>query len=145
MGTPKPTGYYCQPAGNQPWGNQTVHIHLNRCTIETPLTHLPILKAKKQGPDHRTDCVLQIRNQLNRQHRKTPPAPLAQKPSDGNPLLVKFGKQLDGIPKVWKDLSVAVYTAADRTHWANNGEKIDMAGKIGFFIFPNRFKSVIVG
>jgi hypothetical protein len=60
-------------------------------------------------------------------------------------LLFKLRKQLDSVPKVWGNLSVALYLAADGTLVTNNGEKIDMARKIGFFIFENRFKSVIVG
>ena len=59
-------------------------------------------------------------------------------------LLFKLLKQLDGIPKVWGNLSVAVYIVADRTRWTNIGEKIDMAGEKRFFVFENRFKSVTV-
>jgi hypothetical protein len=50
-------------------------------------------------------------------------------------LLFKLLKQLDGIPKVWGNRSVAVYITADRTRWTNNGEKIDMTGEKRFFIF----------
>jgi hypothetical protein len=96
---------------------------------------LPVVITQKQGPDHSRHCVLKIRNQLNRQQRKAPLAPPAQKPGDRNPLLAKLRKQLDGIPKVWGNLSVAVYIVADRTRWTNIGEKIDMAGKKRFFIF----------
>ncbi len=114
MGTPKPTRNDGQPADNQPRRYQTIRIHLNRCTIETPLAHLPILKTQKQGSHHSAYSVLQIRNKLNRQQRKTPLAPPAQKPGDGYPLLAKLRKQLNGIPKVWGNLSVAVYIVADR-------------------------------
>jgi hypothetical protein len=88
---------------------------------------------------------LKIRNQLNRQQREGRLPLSAQKPGDGNPLLFKLRKQLDGISKVWGNLPVARYPTADGTLMTNNGEEINMARKIGFFIFENRFKSVIVG
>jgi hypothetical protein len=87
---------------------------------------------------------LQIRDQLNRQQRKSFLPLSAQKPGNGNPLLFKLRKQLDSIPKVGGNRSVAISIAADRTLWTNNGEKIDMAGQKRFFIFENRFNSVIV-
>jgi hypothetical protein len=88
---------------------------------------------------------LKIRNQLNRQQREGRLPLSAQKPGNGDPLLFKLRKQLDGISKVWGNLPVALYLAADRTLGTNNGEKIDMAAKKRFFIFENRLKSVIVG
>ncbi len=115
MGTSKPTRNDGQPADNQPRRYQTIRIHLNRCPIETTMPHQPISITQKQGSNYSPNCVLKIRYQLNRQQRKTPIALPAQKTGDGNPLLAKLRKQLDGIPKVWGNLSVAVYIVADRT------------------------------
>ena len=145
MGTPQPTGNDGQPADNQVCGHQTVRFHGNRCPIETPVPLLPVLITQKQGSDHSPHCVLKIRNQLNRQQREGGLSLSAQKPGDGNPFLFKLRKQLDGISKVWGNLPIAFYLTADGTLMTNNGEEINMARKIGFFIFEYRFKSVIVG
>ena len=115
MGTPKATGNDGQPADNQVRSRQTVRIHRNRCPIETPIPHLPIGITQKQGADHCSNCVLKIRNQLNRQQRKGCLPLSAQKPGDGNPILFKLRKQLDGIPKVRGNLPVAISISADRT------------------------------
>jgi len=142
--TPKSTDNDGQPAENQPRRYQTVRIHLHRCPVESPIPPLPIATTQKQGADHSAYGILQIRDQLNRQQRKGFLPLSAQKPGNGNPLLFKLRKQLDSIPKVGGNRSVAISIAADRTLWTNNGEKIDMAGQKRFFIFENRFKSVIV-
>ena len=121
MGTPKPTGNYGQPADNQPRRHQTVRIHLNRCPIETPLTHLPILITQKQGSDHSPHGVLQIRNQLNRQQRKGCLLFSAHKSGNGDPSLLEPGKQFNGISPVRGNLSITVITTADRTLGPDKG------------------------
>ena len=60
-------------------------------------------------------------------------------------MFAKFRKQLDGITKIGGYLPVTVALATDRTNRTDKRKKIDLAAKKRFFIFQNRFKSVIVG
>ena len=114
-----------------------IRIHANRCTIETLLTHLPDLKTHKQRPDHRTDRVLKVRNQLDRQEGKGPAPPSAYKTRNGNLLLPESGEQFNGIPPVRGDLSITIRTTADGAHRTNRGRKINLTGKKRFSVFPN--------
>jgi hypothetical protein len=145
MGTPKPLHNDRQPAGNQPRSDLTVRIHRYRCAKETPLAHLPTPKTHKQRPHHRTDRVLKVGYQLDREQRKGPAVPWAQKARNGNSLLLEVRKQLNGIPPVRGNLSIAIKIATDRAERPNKGEKIDLTGQKRFFVFPNRLESVKVG
>jgi hypothetical protein len=71
--------------------------------------------------------------------------PSAHKAGNGNPLLLKTRKQLNGISPVWSDLPIAIYLAADGAGRPNEGVKIDLMSQERFFVFPNRFEFVIVG
>jgi len=67
MATAKPPDHSCQPAGNQPRGNQTLRVHFHRGSIKASLSHLPAPHPQKQSPYHGTHGVLKVRNQLDRQ------------------------------------------------------------------------------
>ena len=145
MGTPKPTHHEPQPAENQPRREQTLRIDLERRTKEAPLPRLPTAPTHKQRPHHRTERVLHIGNQLNRQQRKGPLVFAAQKAGNRNPALLKTRKQLNGIPPVGGNRPVAIKIATDRASTAKEGEKIDPTGQKRFSVFPKRLESVIVG
>jgi hypothetical protein len=145
MGTLKPTYHHHQPVGHQPRGQQTVRIHPCRGAPEALLSHLPTAKTHKQCPYDRTDRVLAVGNQLDRQQRKSPGPSPAQKAHNRNALLFKAWKQLNGITPVGGSLSIIVGNATDRAGRSNNGEKIDLTLKKRFFVLPNRLESVRVG
>ncbi len=121
MSPSKPADNGCQPEANQIRGHHTVRIHLNRGAIEALLTLLPIAKSQQHHSEHRIDCVLKVRNQLNRQQRKGALPPAAYKSGNGHPDLVEPGKQLNGISPVRVDRSVTLKVAANRTSGTNNG------------------------
>jgi len=56
-----------EPTGHQPGGDQTIRIDLHRGAMETPLSHLPASQTQEQCPQDRTQRVLEIGNQLDRQ------------------------------------------------------------------------------
>jgi len=141
----KPSQNNRHPAGNEPGGKQAFGVHLNRCAIEALLTHLPVLKGQKQGPDHSTDRVLKVRDQLNRQEGKSPSALSAHKAGNGDLLLFEFGENFNGIPPIRGDLSIAIRTVADGAHWPNGRRKINLTGKKGFSVFPKGLEFVKVG
>jgi hypothetical protein len=141
----KPLQNNRQPAGNEPRGNKAFGIHANRCAIEALLTHLPELKRQKQGPDHRTDRVLKVRDQLNRQEGKgLSPLP-AHKASNGDLFFPEFGEELNGMPPIRGDFSIATRTAADRAQRSNGRRKINLTGKKSFSVFPKGPEFVKVG
>ena len=113
--------------------------------MEALLTHLPELKAQKQGPDHRTDRVLKVRDQLNRQEGKGPSLLPAHKAGDGDLLLPESWEQLNHMPPIRGDLSIAFRPVADGAHRPNGRRKINLTGKKGFSVFPKGLKSVNVG
>jgi hypothetical protein len=141
----KPSQNNRHPAGNEPGGNQAFGVHINRCAIEALLPHVPVLKRQKQGPDHRTDRVLKVRDQLNRQEGKSPSPFSTYKAGNGDFLLLEFGEDLNGIPPIRSDLSIAIRTVADGARRPNGGRKINLTGKEGFSVFPKGLKFVKVG
>jgi len=141
----KPLQNNRHPAGNEPRGKQAFRVHVNRCAVEALLTHLPVLKRQKQGPDHRTDCILKVRDQLNRQEGKSPSPFIAHKASYGDLILLELGEKLNGIPPIRGDLSIAIRTVADGAQGANGGRKINLTGKKGFSVFPKGLEFVKVG
>lgn len=145
MPTAKPSKHCHQPAGNQPWGYLTVRIHRHHGAPKAPLAHLPISKTKQNRPNHRTHGVLKVGNQLDRQQRKSQPAPSAHKTRNRNPLLLEARKQLNRIPPVRANLPIAINTTTDRTHRSNLGNEINPAGQKRFCVLPNRLESVNVG
>jgi len=106
---------------------------------------LPVLERYKQGPDYRTDCILKVRDQLNRQEGKSPSPFIAHKASYGDLLLLELGEKLNGIPPIRGDLSIAIRTVADGAQGANGRKKINLTGKKGFSVFPKGLEFVKVG
>lgn len=121
VGPPKPADNDGQPVANQIGGHHTVLIHFNRSTIESPVTHLPISKSQQHDPNHRIDCILTVRDQLNRQQRKGALPPATYKACNGHLDLVEPGKQLNGTSPVCSDRPVTLKTTADRTSAADHG------------------------
>ena len=113
--------------------------------MEALLTHLPALKRQKQGPDHCADRVLKVRDQLNRQEGKGPSPLPAHKASNGDLLPPESGEQLNGMPPIRGDLSIAIRTVADRAQRSNGKRKINLTGKKGFPVFPKGPEFVKVG
>ena len=141
----KPAHNNCQPASNKPGGNKTFGVHADRRTKEALLTHLPALKCQKQGPDHRTDRILKVGNQLKGQEGKSPSPLPAAKASDGDLLFPELREKLNGTPPIGGDLSVAIRTATDGAHRSNRGRKINPAGQKRFAVFPKGLEFVKVG
>ena len=109
----KPLQNNPHPAGNEPGGNQAFRVHANRCPMEALPAHLPELKGQKQGPDHRTDRVVKVRNQLNRQQGKGLSLPPTHKAGNGDLLLPESGKELNGMSPIGGNLSIAIRMVAD--------------------------------
>ena len=145
MGTPKSSKDHSHPAGHQPGGHLTVRINFHRGAMKAPLPHLPAAQAQEQSPQDRTGRVLEIGNQLDRQQGEGSPAPSAQKAGNGNAFLRKPWKQLNRIPPVGSDLSVAVLLSTDGAGRSDEGGKINPTGKKRFLVFPNRLTCVRVG
>jgi hypothetical protein len=141
----KPPRNNHEPTGNEPGGHETFGVHASRCAKEALLTHLSALKRQKQGSDHRTDRVLKVGDQLDRQGGKGPSPLPAYKTSNGNLLLPELGEELNGIPPIGGDLSIAIRTAADRADGSNGGGKINLPGQKGFPVFPKGLEFVKVG
>jgi len=145
MRTPKPPHHHAQPAQHKPRGHQTVRVHLNRCAIESPPACPPTPKPQQQRPHHGAYRVLHIRNQMDRQQGKCPPATSTHKPGNGNPFLLKPRKQLNGISPIGGDLSMAVFLSADGAGRPDRREKINPPGYKRFSVFPDALKCVKVG
>ena len=141
----KPLQNNRQPADNEPGSDKAFRVHANRCAIEALLTHLPALKRQKQGPDHCADRVLKVRDQLNRQEGKSPSLLPAQKPGNGDLLLPESGEQLNHMPPIRSDFSIAFRTIADGAHRPNRIRKVNLTGKKGFSVFPKGLEFVKVG
>ena len=141
----KPLQNNPHPAGNEPGGNKAFGVHVNRCAIEALLAHLPVLKRQEQGLDHRTDRVLKVGDQLNRQKGKSSSPFPAHKARDGDLLLPEFGEQLNDMPPVRGDLSIAIRTVADGAQGSNGRKKINLTGKKRFLVFPKGLEFVKVG
>jgi hypothetical protein len=121
MASAKPPQNDCQPASNEPGGDITILVHANRCAKEAMLTHLPALKRQEESPDHGPDRVLKVRDQLDWQKGKALfPLP-AEKTGNGDLLFPEFSEELNGIPPIGGDLSIAIRTAADGTDSSNGG------------------------
>jgi hypothetical protein len=86
-----------------------------------------------------------IGNQLDRQERKRSLPLFAEKTGNRNTLFLEFREQVNGVPPVGGDLSVATLLTADRTGQTKEGEKIDLVGKKRFLVFPNALVCVRVG
>ena len=134
-----------QPAGNEPGGHETLLVNTNRCTEEALLSPLSALKRQKQGPDHRTDRILKVGDQLDRQGGKGPSPLPAHKASNGDPFLPELREELNGIPPIGGDLSIAIRTIADGAKGSNGGRKINLTGEKRFPVFPKGFEFVKVG
>jgi len=141
----KPSQNNRQPAGNEPRRNQTFLVHANRCAKEALLTHLSVLKRQEQGPDHRTDRVLKVRNQLNRQKGKGSSLLPAEKTSNGDLLFPELREELNGIAPIRGELSIAIRTAADGARMSNRRRKINLTGQKRFPVFPRGLEFVKVG
>ena len=145
MGTPKPLQHHAKPAQHKPRTHQTVRVHLNRCAPKTPPSCPPTPKPQKQRPHHGAYRVLNIRNQMDRQQGKCPPAASTHKPRNGNPFLPKPGKQLTRISPIGGDLSMTVVLSADGTGRSDHREKINPPGQKRFTVFPEAFNCGKVG
>jgi len=141
----KPPQNNHEPTGNEPGGHETFGVHASRCAKEALLTHLSALKCQEQGPDHRTDRVLKVGDQLDRQEGKGPFSLPAHKTSNGNLLLPELGEELNGIPPIWGDLPITVRTATDRAEGSNGKRKINLTGQKRFPVFPKGLEFVKVG
>jgi hypothetical protein len=145
MGAAKPPENHFEPVDNQVRGHVAIRIYRYRCTKEATLASLPASITQKESPYHCAHRVLKVGNQLNREQRKGLPTPSAYKAGNGNPLLCEARKKLNGIAKIGSNLPIAIYLPADGAGRPKVGEKIDLTGQEGFFVFPNRFEFVNVG
>jgi len=141
----KPSQNNRQPAGNEPRRNQTFLVHASRCAKEALLTHLPVLKRQEECPDHCTDRVLKVGDQLDRQRRKGPSPFPAEKTSNGDLFFPELREELDGIPPIRGDFSIAIRTAADGARMSNRRRKINLTGQKRFPVFPKGFEFVKIG
>jgi hypothetical protein len=141
----KPSQNNHEPAGNEPRSNQTFLVHANGRAKEALLTPLPALKRQEQGPDHCTDRVLKVGDQLDRQKGKGPSLLPAEKTSNGDLLFSKLREELNSIPPIRGDLSITVRMAADGAHRSNGGRKINLTGQKRFPVFPKGLEFVKVG
>jgi hypothetical protein len=145
MSSAKPLQNDCQPASNEPGGDETIRVHANRCAKKAMLTHLSALKRQKEGPDHGPDRVLKVRDQLDWQEGKALfPLP-AEKTGNGDLLFPELREELDGKPPIGGDLSIAIRTTTDGTDRSNGGRKINLTGQKRFAVFPKGLESVKVG
>jgi len=145
MGTPKPEHNPCQPAGNQPRGDEALLVHRYRGTMKALLPHLSAPQAQEQSSYHGIHSVLMVGNQLNRQRRKTPLPSTAHKTRNRNAFLLELREQVNSISPVGGNLPTTTLLTTDRTGRPKEGEKIDLTGKKGFLVFPNALVCVRVG
>jgi hypothetical protein len=141
----KPPQNNRQPVGNEPGSDKTFGVHASRCAKEALLTHLSVLKRQEQRPNHGTDRVLKVRNQLDRQEGKGSSLLPAHKACNGDLLFPKLREELNGIAPIGGELSIAIRTAADRADRSNGGRKINLTGEKGFSVFPKSLEFVKVG
>lgn len=144
MGTPQPEHNHPQPAGDQPWGQEAVRIHRYRGAMKTLLSHLSALEHQEQSPDDGIDGVLEVGNQLARQHGKGPLPLTAHKAGNRDALFLELGEQVDGISPVGCNLPVALLLPADRAGRAKEREKVNLTGKKRLLVFPNALVCVRV-
>jgi hypothetical protein len=141
----KPPQNNHEPTGNEPGGHEAFGVHASRCAKEALLTYLSVLKRQEECPDHGIHRVLKVGHQLDRQEGKGPfPLP-AHKTSNGNLLLPELGEELNSIPPIGADLSIAIRTATDGADRSNGGEKINLTGQKRFPVFPKGLEFVKVG
>jgi hypothetical protein len=145
VSTAKPFQNDGQPAGNQPWGHKALRVQRHRGAIETLATHLPKLKPQQEGPDHRSDRVLEVGDQLQRQQGEGSPPLAADKPRNGDPLFLELREELNGIAPIRGDLPIAVRFPTDGTQRSKGGGKINTTGKKRFPVFPRGLEFVNVG
>jgi hypothetical protein len=145
MSTSKSSKKYSHPAGHQPGGHTAVLINFHRGAMEAPLPCLPAVQAQEQCPQERTGRVLEIGNQLDGQQGQGCPPPSTQEASNGNAFLRKPWKQLNRVPPVGSDLTVAVLLSTDGAGGSDDGGKVNPPGKKRFLVFPNRLTCVRVG
>jgi hypothetical protein len=141
----KPSQNNREPAGNEPGGEEAFGVHASRCAKEALLTHLSALKRQEQCPDHCTDRILKVGDQLDRQGGKGPSLPPAHKACNGGLLFPKLREELNGIPPIRGDLSITVRMAADGAVRSNGGRKINLTGQKRFAVFPKGLEFVKVG
>jgi len=115
MSTPKPEHYPCQPTGNQPGGYKAVRVHRYRGAMKTLLSHLPELQDQEQSPYHGIHGVLMVWDQLGRQERKGALPFIAEKAGNRHALFPELREQVNSVPPVGADLSVATLLSTDRT------------------------------
>ncbi len=145
MSTLKSSKDYKEPADHQPGGDEAILINPHRGAMEPSLSHLPTCMAQKKRPQDGLCGVLKVGDQLHRQHRKGARAPSAQEASNGDASLLECREQLNRIPPVGSDFSVAMFSSTDGAGRANKGGEVDPSGEEQFLIFPNRLTSVRVG
>lgn len=145
MGTPQPEHNHSQPAGNKPWGQETVRIYRYRGAMKTFPPPLMAPKGQEQSADHGIDAVLEVGNQLARQYGKGPLLLITQKAGNRDALFPELGVQVNGISPVRRHLTVAPLPATDRTGRAKESEKVNLTGKKRFLVFPNALVCVRVG
>lgn len=145
MSTLKSSKDYKEPAGHQPGGDEAILINPHRGAMEPSLSHLPALLTQEKRPQDGLCGVLKVGDQLHRQHRKGSRAPSAQEASNGDASLLECREQLNRIPPVGGDLSVAMFLPANGAGGSDEGWKVDPSGEKQFLVFPNRLTSVRVG
>lgn len=119
VGASKPLDNDPQPADNQVRGYQTVRINLRRCAKKALLPLLAPSITQKQRPYNRCHRVLEIRNQLDRQQRKSPSLPPTQKTRNRNPLLLEIREEINRTTPVRGYLTITIKGAADGTARTN--------------------------
>jgi len=144
MGTPEPEHNHPQPTGNQPWGQKAVRIHRHRGAMKTLLSHLPVAENQEEGSDHGIHGVLKVGDQLGRQQRKGALPFIAQKAANRNALFPELRKQVNGISPVGGNSPIAILLATNRTGRAKERDKVNLAGKKRFLVFPNALVCVRV-
>lgn|GEM_PF-2498199 len=144
MSTSKSSKDYKEPADHQPGGDEAILINPHRGAMEPSLSHLPTCMAQKKRPQDGLCGVLKVGDQLHRQHRKGSRAPSAQEASNGDASLLECREQLNRIPPVGSDFSVAMFLPANGADGSDEGGKINPSGEEQFLVFPNRLISVRV-
>ena len=141
----KPSQHHGQPAGNQVRGQQTVRIHSQRSPAEALPPGLPAAQPQHQNTQYRSDAVLVIGDQLDRQQREGTLQLAAQKTCNRDSPLVKDRKQLNGVPPVGRDLPIATTTPTKRAFRTQVGRKINPTALKPFSVFPKALEAVKVG
>jgi len=113
--------------------------------MKTLLSHLSALQHQEQGPYHGIHGVLMVWNQLGRQYGKGRLPLIAEKTGNRNALFLELREQVNGISPVGGNLPVATLLATDGTVRSKERDKVNLAGKKNFLVFPNALVCVRVG